>query len=352
MARTEWCDFGWRVPPGGLGIRVRGGGGEHRRVGLDWIANQETFVKRPSLVIAAFQLLDLARCKPRPASTLGWHGWLHDYDANVVGGLLQGAGMLLSCACPGTLLIQLALGVRRSSSWLVLVGAVAGAVAYTGVGRARGKPLSSPTSAPSAPGANDTRLETTTTTVDGKLRVNATVATFAFQALCLAVIWLATSLGPTSTHGPLRPLQSGLAIGAAQAASLLLTGIPVGVSAVYSEIGEHVWRIWDVVRGGSTSSGKLPTRGLTFASGILAGAWLLGMSGYRPGVAVAGDEDAHVSALRALLGGCVMVVGARLAGGCTSGHGISGMSLLSISSFVTVASMFFAGVSLAPLLSS
>ena len=296
-------------------------------------------IKHLSLVIAAFQQLGLARCKPRPSSTLGW---LHDYDANVVGGLLQGAGMLLSGACPGTLLVQLALGLR-SSSWLVLLGAIAGGVAYTGVGRARGKPLS----VPSATGANDAQQ----TTVYGKVRLNATVATFAFQALCLAVILLATSIGPASAHGPLRPLLSGLAIGGAQAASLLLTGTPVGVSAVYSEVGEHVWRIWDVVRG-STPSGKLPTRGVTFASGILAGAWLVGLSGYRPGVAIAGDEESRVSALRAVLGGCVMVIGARLAGGCTSGHGISGMSLLSISSFVTVASMFVAGAALAPLISS
>lgn len=42
-----------------------------------------------------------------------------------------------------------------------------------------------------------------------------------------------------------------------------------------------------------------------------------------------------------------MVFGARLAGGCTSGHGISGMSTLSISSIVTVASIFSGGIALA-----
>jgi uncharacterized membrane protein YedE/YeeE len=36
-------------------------------------------------------------------------------------------------------------------------------------------------------------------------------------------------------------------------------------------------------------------------------------------------------------------VGSRMAGGCPSGHGISGMSLLSISSVVTIASAFGAG---------
>ena len=40
------------------------------------------------------------------------------------------------------------------------------------------------------------------------------------------------------------------------------------------------------------------------------------------------------------VGGILLVFGARLAGGCTSGHGLSGMASLSIASFVTVASMF------------
>ena len=44
----------------------------------------------------------------------------------------------------------------------------------------------------------------------------------------------------------------------------------------------------------------------------------------------------------ALLGGAVMAFGARLAGGCTSGHGISGALQLSVSSWIALA-CFFAG---------
>ena len=46
----------------------------------------------------------------------------------------------------------------------------------------------------------------------------------------------------------------------------------------------------------------------------------------------------------ALLGGFASIFGARMAGGCTSGHGISGMSTLSVSSFVTMAAMFGGGI--------
>lgn len=41
-----------------------------------------------------------------------------------------------------------------------------------------------------------------------------------------------------------------------------------------------------------------------------------------------------------VLGGFFMLLGSRIASGCTSGHGISGMSLLSIPSIAAVMGMF------------
>lgn len=43
-------------------------------------------------------------------------------------------------------------------------------------------------------------------------------------------------------------------------------------------------------------------------------------------------------------GGLLMAFGARLAGGCTSGHGISGTSQLSISSWISLICFFIGGV--------
>jgi uncharacterized membrane protein YedE/YeeE len=54
--------------------------------------------------------------------------------------------------------------------------------------------------------------------------------------------------------------------------------------------------------------------------------------------------DIGISAIKATIGGVVLVFGARVGGGCTSGHGITGMSQLSIASFVTVAAMFGGGI--------
>jgi uncharacterized protein len=41
--------------------------------------------------------------------------------------------------------------------------------------------------------------------------------------------------------------------------------------------------------------------------------------------------------------GFIMVLGTRIAGGCTSGHGITGMAQLGLGSFLTVAAMFASG---------
>ncbi|GAA4868040.1 YeeE/YedE thiosulfate transporter family protein [Luteimonas vadosa] len=52
----------------------------------------------------------------------------------------------------------------------------------------------------------------------------------------------------------------------------------------------------------------------------------------------------------AFLGGALLAYGARLAGGCTSGHGISGALQLSVSSWIALACFFIAGVATAMLL--
>jgi len=51
----------------------------------------------------------------------------------------------------------------------------------------------------------------------------------------------------------------------------------------------------------------------------------------------------------AFLGGIVAMLGARMAGGCPSGHGLSGMMQLSVSAFVALAMFFIGGVLVAAL---
>lgn len=58
-------------------------------------------------------------------------------------------------------------------------------------------------------------------------------------------------------------------------------------------------------------------------------------------------HNAFVRWLVALIGGFIMGLGARWAGGCTSGHGISGTLQLVVSSWVAVVCFFIGGIAAA-----
>ena len=74
------------------------------------------------------------------------------------------------------------------------------------------------------------------------------------------------------------------------------------------------------------------------------------LSGDRPAEPVEGVWRARFGASRrkrylaAFLGGVILMFGARLAGGCTSGHGISGSLQLALSGWVFFASVFVSGI--------
>lgn len=63
-----------------------------------------------------------------------------------------------------------------------------------------------------------------------------------------------------------------------------------------------------------------------------------------------GSDSLPLHLVSALIGGIIMAFGARLAGGCTSGHGISGTMQLSVSSWIAVICFFIGGIATAMLL--
>lgn len=60
-----------------------------------------------------------------------------------------------------------------------------------------------------------------------------------------------------------------------------------------------------------------------------------------------GADSLGLRAAVATLGGALMAFGARLAGGCTSGHGISGTLQLSVGSWIAVICFFVGGMAVA-----
>lgn len=51
-----------------------------------------------------------------------------------------------------------------------------------------------------------------------------------------------------------------------------------------------------------------------------------------------------------LLGGIVAIIGARMAGGCPSGHGVSGVAQLGVSSLIALTMFFVGGIAMARIL--
>jgi uncharacterized membrane protein YedE/YeeE len=78
-----------------------------------------TAVATGAVVLAVLNGLGFVKLVPKPAL----------YAADVVGGLILGAGIALAGACPGTTLAQIGAGYR--DALFTLVGGLCGAVAFT-----------------------------------------------------------------------------------------------------------------------------------------------------------------------------------------------------------------------------
>lgn len=109
---------------------------------------------------------------------------------------------------------------------------------------------------------------------------------------------------------PFSALIGGALIGAAASALLLLNGRMAGISGIAggllsATLGDRAWR-------------------LLFLIGLVLGvlAYRLG-TGWQGGIAL----DASLPTL--VIGGVLVGLGTRVGGGCTSGHGICGISRLS-----------------------
>lgn len=168
-------------------------------------------------------------------------------------------------------------------------------------------------------------------------------ATLVFYEVVLGAIVVTVSGRMDSAPSALQPIAGGLVIGGAQLVSLLLRGSLVGVSTCYEHIGDWVLYLLDGGRGPRPATGTL-----VFAASMMAGALMLARE--RPDLTVAPSAPTvHIAPWNAFWGGFLMAVGSRLGGGCSSGHGISGMGLMSVSSFVSMFATFAAAIAVSKL---
>jgi uncharacterized protein len=142
----------------------------------------------------------------------------------------------------------------------------------------------------------------------------------------------------------------GVAIGLYMLVQLIVTGKPLGASTAYGNLcglvtrgffreGEYGtsggWRLWFLL--------GLPLGGLLAALTSPASTWTASFDMGALYERVLPDA-LWAKGLWLVVGGFCIGYGARLAGGCNSGHSIMGMSLLNPPSFVASAGFFVGGI--------
>lgn len=170
-----------------------------------------------------------------------------------------------------------------------------------------------------------------------------------------------------STHAPALPAvkaaglppwaRLGIIFGVVSAASVALWG-PIGVSGTYPRfIGAILRRITPEYAAANpylVKMGEFLKPETTLVFGLVLGGFLASRLGRLTTPALepvhAAEKTPAARYRDAFLGGFLIIFGARIAGGCTSGHIISGITQLSVSGFIFAAGVFAAGIVTAKLL--
>lgn len=263
-----------------------------------------------------------------------------------------GIGMAATGACPGTVLVQLSTGTRRAI--LVALGGVLGALAFTrlqpAMRRARRRAEE-----------RDSNVEQDTNSSDNPLKGSPDIAAAlsidplhllgVWMFMCLAVVSIAHGKDSTVRQIPatalVSPKYGGLLIGLAQLCTMLLSRHALGASTAYQDFAS--WLDQKVLLQATDTDNEerpLLTPSVVFVTGMLFSSAIVSqITGVNRLLKPLGsDTNDIVATAVALFGGACMLFGARLAGGCPSGHGISGLAAFSLSSLVSTAAMFAGGV--------
>lgn len=159
------------------------------------------------------------------------------------------------------------------------------------------------------------------------------------------------------------PYVAGIVIGLLQIPAFLLIETALGASSSYVTVGgllaswvdPSILKIDYVARHVAATAKNWWQVALVvgIAIGAFLSAWLSGAR--RQAISpiwsrALGSSSPVKRYAVAFVGGFVMLFGARIADGCTSGHGISGMAQLSVGSTVAVAAMFVGAIATATLI--
>jgi len=175
-------------------------------------------------------------------------------------------------------------------------------------------------------------------------------------------ITLLAAADPERTGGAWSPYLAGGLIGVLSWLTFYFAGKPLGASTAYAQVAGIIGKLvsrrhteslelykkeapprvgWEVMLIGAAIAGSLIA---AWTGGETMARWVPPMWAERFGDGVA------LRLAVGFAGGAMMAVGARIAGGCTSGHGISGALQLSVGSWVALICFFIGGIATAMLL--
>lgn len=144
----------------------------------------------------------------------------------------------------------------------------------------------------------------------------------------------------------------GIIFGLVGAASVVLWG-PIGVSGTYPRVIGAILRVVDPSYAADNpylvKMGELLKPETWLVIGLIIGGFVAARTGNQPKAPAVETVHAMETTVGkryrdAFIGGLLIVFGARLAGGCTSGHIISGIMQLSISGMIFGAAVFASGI--------
>ena len=159
------------------------------------------------------------------------------------------------------------------------------------------------------------------------------------------------------------PYAAGLGIGVLSWVAFLLMGKGLGASSSFVKTSGMIEKIIskENVKKKAYYQQVSPriNSGWVLVAGIIAGSFLSAklsgdfrLSAVPPLWETMFGANAVMRIIVAFIGGIILIIGARWAGGCTSGHGITGTLQLAASSWMALTAFFVGGVVTAYLISS
>ncbi|UJR24636.1 hypothetical protein I4U23_006010 [Adineta vaga] len=257
-----------------------------------------------------------------------------------IGGMLIGIGMVLAGSCPGTVFVQIGSGLRNSL--ITSLGASCGVLFYYIF-------LQNYLSKQDL--SKSSIVLQQLPDLIGRKRLSICLA---FGLLFLGIAFLLEYLLPYHNNSiepkdsliinGWSPVLCGIGIGFLQLFFMICFEKSLGISTGFTVLVAQLCRI-NLFRQfipslQSFTSGVQNNITLLFSFGAILGSFISTvLSGNFPL-----NEKYGANTFNSFLGGFFLLVGARCAGGCTSGQGISGFTHLLIGSFIATAAMFGGGI--------